>query len=93
VENAIKHGVQLHEQAATLSLIGTLADGMVTLVVESPGTEAQSSVPSSLGIGLRNVRERLHLIYGGEASAVLEAVSGSTMRCTLRYPSNPRAKP
>jgi len=92
VENAIKHGVQLHEQAATLSLIGTLADGIVTLVVESPGTEAQGSVPSSLGIGLRNVRERLHLIYGGEASAVLEAVSGSTMRCTLRYPATPRAK-
>jgi two-component system LytT family sensor kinase len=93
VENAIKHGVQLHEQAATLSLIGALADGMVTLVVESPGSETQSSAQSSLGIGLRNVRERLQLIYGTEASAVLEAVSASTMRCTLRYPATPRSKP
>jgi hypothetical protein len=93
VENAIKHGVQLHEQAATLSLIGTLADGMVTLVVESPGSETQSSAQSSLGIGLKNVRERLQLIYGTEASAVLEAVSASTMRCTLRYPVTPRSKP
>lgn len=92
VENAIKHGVQLHEQAATISLIGTLANGMVTLVVESPGSESQSSAQSSLGIGLRNVRERLQLIYGAEASAVLEAVSASTMRCTLKYPATPRSK-
>jgi LytS/YehU family sensor histidine kinase len=92
VENAIKHGVQLHEQAAALSLAGSLADGIVTLFVESPGSESQSSAHSSLGIGLRNVRERLHLIYGSAASAVLEAVSESTMRCTLRYPATPPSK-
>ena len=87
VENAIKHGVQLHEQAATLSLFGSLADGMVTLVVESPSAHSQGSAQFSLGIGLRNVRERLQLIYGTEVSAVLEAVEASTMRCTLRYPA------
>jgi hypothetical protein len=92
VENAIKHGVQLHEQAATLSLFGTLADGMVTLVVESPGSNSQGSDQFSLGIGLRNVRERLQLIYGTGVSAVLEAVEASMMRCTLRYPATPRFK-
>ena len=89
VENAIKHGVQLHEQLATLTLSGSVEDGIVTLKVESPGSEAQGSAHSSLGIGLRNVRERLQLIYGSEASAVLESVSESMMCCTLRYPENP----
>lgn len=92
VENAIKHGVQLHEQASTLSLVGCLEEGMVTLAVESPGSESQNAAHSSLGIGLKNVRERLQLIYGNEASAFLESVSGSTMRCTLRYPANPPRK-
>jgi cytochrome b subunit of formate dehydrogenase len=86
VENAIKHGVQLHEQAALLSLGGFIEQGVVTLTVESPGSESQGAVHSSMGIGLRNVRERLQLIYGSEASAVLESISESMMRCTLRYP-------
>jgi len=89
VENAIKHGVQLHEQAALLSLGGSLEGEWVTLTVESPGSESPGAVHSSLGIGLKNVRERLQLIYGSEASAVLESISESMMRCTLRYPLEP----
>jgi hypothetical protein len=89
VENAIKHGVQLHEQTALLSLCGSLEGGKVTLTVESPSSESPVAVHSSLGIGLKNVRERLQLIYGSEASAVLESISESMMRCTIRYPVEP----
>jgi two-component system, LytTR family, sensor kinase len=44
-----------------------------------------STAPST-GIGLRNCRERLHLIYGARASLELrEEGGGITTRLTLPY--------
>jgi len=88
VENAIKHGVQLQEEAATVSIGGRVEGGNVILSVESPSSECAKDRDSSLGIGLRNIRERLQLIYGSEATAVLESPRCSFTRCALSYPSH-----
>ena len=91
VENAIKHGVQHHEETATVQIRGGLEDGGKTVIlsVESPASEGAKDEDSSLGIGLRNVRERLQLIYGDKATAVLESIDGSSIRSVLRYPLGP----
>lgn len=91
VENAIKHGVQHREEPATVSIRGGLEVGgkTVSLSVESPASEGAKDEDSSLGIGLRNVRERLQLIYGDQATAVLESTEGSSIRSILRYPVSP----
>lgn len=93
VENAIKHGVQHHEEPAMVRIRGGLEDEGKTVVlsVESPASDAARDADSSLGIGLRNVRERLQLIYGDKATAVLESREESSVRSVLRYPlSQPR---
>ncbi len=89
VENAIKHGVQRQEEPATVKIKGRLEGGIVILRVESPASDGAKNEESSLGIGLRNVRERLQLIYGDEATAVLESHKGSSVQSTLRYPVRP----
>jgi len=89
VENAIKHGVQRQEKEATVTIEGRLEEGIVTFGVESPASDGTKDHDASLGIGLRNVRERLQLIYGNEATAVLESKGGSLVRSTLRYPVRP----
>lgn len=88
VENAIKHGVQRHEDAATLTIKAAVREFQVCLSVESPGSLTEAESPDSLGIGLKNVRERLQLIYGENANASLEALDDKTVRCSLRYPAN-----
>jgi LytS/YehU family sensor histidine kinase len=91
VENAIKHGVQHHEEPATVRILGNLEDGGKTVIlsVESPASDAAKDEDSSLGIGLRNVRERLQLIYGDQATALLESTEASSVRSILRYPVTP----
>ena len=89
VENAIKHGVQRQEEPSTVKIEGRLEGGFVILRVESPSSEADKDEDSSLGIGLKNVRERLQLIYGDEATALLESTEASSVRSTLRYPFRP----
>lgn len=88
VENAIKHGVQHHEEPATVRILGNLEDEgkAVILSVESPASDAAKDEDSSLGIGLINVRERLQLIYGDKAIATLESREESSVRSVLRYP-------
>ena len=88
VENAIKHGVQRHEEAATLIIKAGIRESQVLLSVESPGSLSETESSSSLGIGLKNVRERLQLIYGQNAAADLEFLDELTVRCSLRYPAN-----
>ena len=88
VENAIKHGVQRHEEAATLIIKVSIRESQVCLSVESPGSLSEAEYSSSLGIGLNNVRERLQLIYGQNAVADLKSLDDMTVRCSLRYPAN-----
>ena len=88
VENAIKHGVQRHEEAATLIIKVSIRESQVCLSVESPGSLSEAEYSSSLGIGLKNVRERLQLIYGQNAVADLKSLDDMTVRCSLRYPAN-----
>ncbi|MEO1369859.1 MAG: histidine kinase [Acidobacteriota bacterium] len=66
LENAIRHGVEAIEGPGRVELTARRADGAsggVDIAVRNaPGRDGGG--PSGLGVGLRNVRERLHWLYG-----------------------------
>jgi LytS/YehU family sensor histidine kinase len=90
VENAVKHGVQCCEEQAVLSIEAGLADGLVTIVVESPSPTARAPVDESLGIGLRNAQERLRLAFGDGAKVVLGKDDPALTKCVLFFPMRER---
>ncbi len=70
VENAIKHGLEPRTGGGTVWILRapqTTARVAVTVADDGEGFNAKTS---GTGIGLKNVRERLRLAYGGAAVAV-----------------------
>ncbi|MBV7538004.1 histidine kinase [Duganella sp. sic0402] len=67
VENAVQHGVEPHAGAVTVSVSARRADGHVQVAVRDNGAGVGDAVLGS-GVGLRNIRQRLHALYGGAAS-------------------------
>lgn len=65
-ENAIKHGLESKPGGGTIWLRARLLDGQLEVTVADDG-RGLSTEGSGTGIGLKNVRERLRLIYGDRA--------------------------
>ena len=84
VENAIKHGIAALPEGGTLSLSAEVTEGHVILRVENP-MDGDAPTPQGLGIGLRQVRQRLLGRFGSRArfeAGVQEALH----RVTLVFP-------
>jgi sensor histidine kinase YesM len=66
LENAFKHGVS-YEQESFISIIMDAEDGnLIFRCINSKKDPAKTSegVPSEGGLGLKNIKQRLDLIYG-----------------------------
>lgn len=84
VENAVKHGIAGLVEGGAIRLEAHRHGGDVAILVEN-GFDPESSRDRSLGLGLRNVRQRLRVRYGPEAE--LEAgPAGDRYRVSLRLP-------
>jgi two-component sensor histidine kinase len=72
VENAIKHGIALSKNGGEL-IIHIYPKGKIYCVdVKNTGQiNERASIESRLGTGLKNIKERLKLIYGSKASLQL----------------------
>lgn len=70
VENAVKYGVAGVPPPATIRLSARAAGNVLHLQVEDSGTGESKSSPGA-GIGLKNVIQRLSLIYGENRSRVV----------------------
>jgi two-component system, LytTR family, sensor histidine kinase AlgZ len=66
VENALKHGLRPRDNGGCLSLQALVRDGWLHLAVRNPVPETPSN-ETGLGLGLRNLRERLSAHYAGRA--------------------------
>ncbi len=66
VENAVVHGLAGHEGPVSVRVEAVVNEEMLSLRVVN--TIAPGKVPGQLGIGLRNVRERLAIQFGERAS-------------------------
>ena len=78
LENAIKYGQQTSPMPLSILIQAQLAGGKLRLTVENTGSWVEPSSATSLGkddgtgIGISNLRRRLHLIYGNLASLTHE---------------------
>jgi DNA-binding LytR/AlgR family response regulator len=102
VENSIKHGLGRKIGEGRITLRATRANGLVTLEVEDNGVglpQTRMEVESESGIGLRNVNERLRVIYGAPYQLKLVSQPGQGTqarieipRCTRRIGRPPRTR-
>ena len=86
LENAVKHGVHRSPENTGISVQCRLRTGVFTLKVENTLHQAGGQHrPRGTGTGLKNIRERLELMYGKEGSVeVVE--TDSLFRVELRFP-------
>jgi two-component system LytT family sensor kinase len=92
VENSIKHGLEPRIHGGTITLRSRLQDGRFIIEVEDDGvgmaTSSQRSpaMRTGNGIGMRNVRERLEVLFSGAARFNVVSRPGRGTRVTLDMP-------
>ena len=94
VENAIKHGLEPQSGGGTVWILAralpasaVMPAGGVAVTVADDG-RGFSSEGGGTGIGLKNVRERLHLAYGEAAAFDIVANFPSGVAATIRVPAS-----
>jgi hypothetical protein len=85
VENAIKHGIAELPAGGLLRICADLRDDLLILEVENPRPPAPAPTPHE-GVGLRNARDRLTLLFGANASLDLDLSEPGVATARLRIP-------
>jgi LytS/YehU family sensor histidine kinase len=82
LENAFRHGVERSSEPVAISIDARRDAGKLVVTIHNTGSTLCAQ--PGLGIGLRNCRERLGVLYGDAAHLDLEAdAAGVTARVTL----------
>jgi sensor histidine kinase YesM len=106
VENAIKHGVEPSLDGGAVSLSARREENHLVITVADTGLglqsvsqdSASSSLPTdagksmSSGVGLSNIRERLHALYGDAAVLTITANENRGAIATIRIPQAGESK-
>ena len=86
VENALKYAVAPREEGGRLRIEAREADGRLRLVVQDdgPGLPVGVELGAGRGVGFRNTRERLAVLYGEQQQiAVRFSRPGLRLEITL----------
>jgi two-component system LytT family sensor kinase len=98
LENSIKHGLEPRIDGGTVTLRSRITrDGRLLVEVEDDGvgmmhdrptgrTATGAIVGSGTGIGMRNVRERMKVLYGDSAEVEIESRPGRGTKVKLLMP-------
>ncbi|HTQ57936.1 MAG TPA: histidine kinase [Bryobacteraceae bacterium] len=78
VENAVKHGIVPRVGPGFVRLYVRIKGRSLSVDVSNSGEFDSSSVANASGVGLSNVRRRLELCYGGDASFEIRTAGGIT---------------
>ncbi|MBX3101851.1 MAG: histidine kinase [Bacteroidetes bacterium] len=89
VENAIKHGISQQLGGGTLHLQARITSDQLVITVTNPGQLTGSPQAESSGYGLRNIQERLVLLYKAGASLNVSQVNEQQVTATLYLPLHP----
>ena len=94
VENSIKHGLEPRIAGGAVTLRSRLEQGRLIIEVEddgvgiAPGRSHSSGVLQGTGIGMKNVRERLEVLYGGSALFDVSSRPGRGTKVTIAFPAH-----
>ncbi|MBK8499681.1 MAG: histidine kinase [Flavobacteriales bacterium] len=88
VENSIKHGTNATSDRVEIVVRGERHDGRLTLQVQDNGKGCRDVHDAMVngGIGLRNVSERMRLLYGDQGSLQIESPDGRGFIATVTMP-------
>ena len=84
LENAIGHGIENLPDGGEVSIMGSTAGGMLLINVRNP-LAATAGERGGMGIALDNIRERLNLLFGAQAS-ITAGREGDEFAVQLRLP-------
>ena len=87
IENAIKYAISPREGGGRIRIVGRLEGDDVVLAIEDDGAGLTdlARINDGRGVGLRNTRERLQVMYGARARIELEHAEPG-LRVILRFP-------
>jgi hypothetical protein len=85
VENAIKHGLETSPDGGRIDLAARRYQDQLIIQVKDTGRGSGVLVSNS-GVGLANIHERLHAIYGEQASLELTENLPTGFIATLSFP-------
>lgn len=72
VENAVKHGLDQMQQGGRLQVKGLEKDQRLFFAVSNEVPTSHKNIQNGMGIGIKNIRQRLQLLYGDKASLEVE---------------------
>jgi len=93
VENSIKHGLEPRIAGGAVTLRSRREGERLVIEVEddgvgiAPGRAHTSGILRGTGIGMKNVRERLHVLYGDAAAFDVTSRPGRGTKVTLALPA------
>ncbi len=87
VENAMKYAISPREEGGSVTVLAGIESGGLRLAVQDdgPGLSATAAVANGRGVGLRNTRERLTVLYGDTHRIEVVDV-GPGLRVEMRLP-------
>jgi signal transduction histidine kinase len=86
IENAVKYGVASSEPPAVIAIAAFAEGDQLVITVEDRGSGASTLPKAGGGIGLNNVRSRLHERFGADASLEAERIAQIGFVVTIRMP-------
>jgi hypothetical protein len=91
IENAISHGIEPREEGGSITIRVASDDRNIDIQVIDTGVGLQESAPTKgHGVGLVNVRERLHMLFGERARLELFANQPNGVIVRIILPCQPQ---
>ncbi len=85
VENAIKHGISQNVAGGEISVSADIVNGDLKLEVNNTG-QLQINETNESGIGIKNIKERLQLLYGSKAQFDLFNKNNNQVTAIIKIP-------
>ncbi len=93
IENSIKHGLEPRIHGGTVTLRSRLDGDRISIEVADDGVGMNNGTVTSprrtgAGIGMKNVQERLEVLYGNQASFNVTSYPGRGTLISIEIPAD-----
>lgn len=96
IENSMKHVIAQNEEGGTISIRANVADNKLILVMSDTGSgiklgKSKLQISQGRGVGLRNIDERLKVLYVDNYTFELNISASGGLKTTITIPYEPQA--